>query len=63
MMGRIKTFFHSESEKKITMSQVMDSIPDITVSTVDSYQGQERDIIIISTVRSNQRKNVGFLQD
>lgn len=35
----------------------------MTVSTVDSYQGQERDIIIISTVRSNLRGNVGFLQD
>ena len=34
----------------------------ISVSTVDSFQGQENDIVIISTVRSNGEK-IGFLKD
>ncbi|MCB9225331.1 MAG: AAA domain-containing protein [Crocinitomicaceae bacterium] len=32
-------------------------------NTVDSFQGQERDIIIISLVRSNDRGEIGFLKD
>ena len=33
---------------------------DIEINTVDAYQGREKDIIIISTVRTN---NLGFLRD
>jgi superfamily I DNA and/or RNA helicase len=36
---------------------------DLLVNTVDSYQGQERKIIILSTVRSNSFQGIGFLQD
>lgn len=35
----------------------------LTVGTVDSFQGQERDIIYISMVRSNQAGEIGFLSD
>ncbi len=35
----------------------------ITVSTIDGFQGQERDVIYISLVRSNEKKDIGFLSD
>lgn len=35
----------------------------IAVNTIDSFQGQERDIIYISLVRSNEKNEIGFLND
>ena len=35
----------------------------ISVNTVDGFQGQERDIIVISMVRSNDDGQIGFLRD
>ena len=35
----------------------------ISVNTVDGFQGQERDIILISLVRSNEQGQIGFLND
>ena len=33
------------------------------MNTIDGFQGQERDIILISLVRSNDQGNIGFLSD
>jgi predicted DNA helicase len=35
----------------------------ISINTVDAFQGQERDAIVISFVRSNNTQEVGFLND
>ena len=37
--------------------------PFIEVSSVDNYQGREKDVIILSFVRSNTRSEIGFLSD
>lgn len=38
-------------------------MPDIPCSTIDSFQGQEADLVIISLVRSNEQGKIGFLKD
>ena len=35
----------------------------ITINTIDGFQGQERDVIVISMVRNNDEGDVGFLRD
>lgn len=38
-------------------------LENVTVNTVDSFQGQEREVVYISLVRSNENSEIGFLKD
>ncbi|XP_077254199.1 DNA-binding protein isoform X2 [Tasmannia lanceolata] len=40
-----------------------DKLREMEISTVDGFQGREKEAIIISMVRSNSKKEVGFLSD
>lgn len=35
----------------------------VRVATIDNYQGEEADVVVVSLVRSNSRGNVGFLRE
>ena len=35
----------------------------LSINTIDGFQGQERDVVYISLVRSNARAEIGFLSD
>ncbi|KAL2923698.1 DNA-binding protein SMUBP-2 [Bienertia sinuspersici] len=41
----------------------VDKLKEMEISTVDGFQGREKEAIIISMVRSNSKKEVGFLSD
>jgi ATP-dependent RNA/DNA helicase IGHMBP2 len=43
--------------------QLQSLLPYITVNTVDSFQGQERDVVYISMARSNNDGTIGFLSE
>ena len=43
--------------------KLIKSMIDIEVETVDGFQGREKDIIIISNVRSNKQGEIGFLDE
>ena len=43
--------------------QLADYAHKISVNTIDSFQGQERDVVYISLVRSNDKGEIGFLGD
>jgi len=44
-----------------TIKQKLGRLPELKVATVDSFQGSEREAIIVSWVRSNDQNNIGFL--
>ncbi len=44
-------------------SSLLPYLNNITVNTIDSFQGQERDMVYISMTRSNTESEIGFLSD
>ncbi|KAI0728353.1 P-loop containing nucleoside triphosphate hydrolase protein [Irpex lacteus] len=54
--------FLSRFESVLGKPRLQD-LRDITISTVDGFEGQEKDVIIFSTVRNNVHGHIGFLAD
>ncbi|MEZ5039341.1 MAG: AAA domain-containing protein [Saprospiraceae bacterium] len=47
---------------QLEQDELLKALP-ITINTIDGFQGQERDVIYISLVRSNNKSEIGFLKD
>ncbi|MDC0525349.1 AAA domain-containing protein [bacterium] len=52
-----------DAQRALLLDRVQARAPDLQINSVDAFQGEERDYIIISTVRSNESKSIGFLRD
>ena len=57
--AQIKLLTEALSEES-SLATIMENLK---VNTVDAFQGQERDVIYISLVRSNDRSEIGFLKE
>ncbi len=60
-IGIISPYLAQMNELKQLVKE--NSIENVQVSTVDGFQGQEKDLILISCVRSNSIGEIGFLRD
>jgi ATP-dependent RNA/DNA helicase IGHMBP2 len=56
----VLTFYNAQVK---CIKSVMKGLTGVSVMTVDSFQGSEADIVLISFVRANSKNRVGFLQD
>lgn len=73
-VGKFYKTFISDLDLKDNKQDILDNIDDvgimskrdqsssIRISSIDNYQGEESNIIIISLVRSNKEHNIGFVK-
>ena len=55
--------FYSKQISTIESLLKTTTVGKVEVKTIDCFQGREKDIILLSMVRSNSDKNIGFLKD
>jgi hypothetical protein len=60
---QVKRMLDLDNVKRCISPSVSNAYPLVQVSTVDGFQGQEFDLVILSTVRSNTSGSIGFLDD
>ncbi|XP_060558451.1 NFX1-type zinc finger-containing protein 1-like [Ruditapes philippinarum] len=48
---------------KTEANKLNDGCQDVHMTSVDNFQGEENDIILLSLVRSNKNGNIGFVKD
>ncbi|KAI5307119.1 Transcription factor spt8 [Ascosphaera pollenicola] len=61
----VLTFYNGQRKRILKYLREKNEIDDgqyLKVATVDSYQGEENEVIILSLVRSNDHSNIGFLE-
>lgn len=50
-------------EQVLKLKEMLNGLGNVSVRTVDGFQGQERDVIVFSAVRCNEHRYTGFLDD
>ncbi|BES94879.1 NFX1-type zinc finger-containing protein [Nesidiocoris tenuis] len=60
--GAQASVIHKALFKTYMSEEYKETVKDVTISTVDNYQGQENNIVLLSLVRSNVNGDIGFLK-
>ena len=58
-----KCDLNNDVDRMLNFEKFKDFYNSIEVNTIDGYQGMEKDLIILSLVRSNNNRQIGFLKD
>lgn len=61
----VLTFYNGQRKlilRKLREHRHLQEVPYLKVVTVDSYQGEENAVVLLSLVRSNEHGNIGFLE-
>jgi regulator of nonsense transcripts 1 len=53
----------SDDDKNASQERAEEQVVGVEVSSVDGFQGREKEVILISAVRSNSEASIGFLKD
>jgi len=61
--ARIAVITPYQAQVTLLTSMLRDSAPDLEIGTVDGMQGREKEAIVLSLVRSNDKREVGFLSE
>ncbi|OBT70222.1 hypothetical protein VE03_00209 [Pseudogymnoascus sp. 23342-1-I1] len=62
----VLTFYNGQRKRLLKLLRRVPNLADrgpFNVFTVDSYQGEENDVVLLSLVRSNTHGNIGFLEN
>ncbi|KAJ2883040.1 hypothetical protein H4R27_003031 [Coemansia aciculifera] len=51
------------AQVRLLKSMIRDKYPEVEIGSVDGFQGREKEAVILSMVRSNGAKEIGFLSD
>ena len=60
---RISIITFYSAQVRAIQQRLSRHVSDVRVSTVDSFQGSESDVVILSCVRSNSKNAVGFVSE
>ena len=52
-----------DAQRALLLSRLRGDAPLLAIDSVDAFQGDERDYIVISAVRSNSSRSIGFVSD
>ncbi|WFD29724.1 DNA helicase [Malassezia sp. CBS 17886] len=61
--ARVSVLSPYAAQVALLSTQLRPQYPDVETGTVDGMQGREKDVVIVSLVRSNEAHDVGFLRD